>query len=366
MCATPRGSEGTDERLSWRERWVTRDRLVLGVVAFAMWTVCVVITVYLCVTYTESSRKEKTALDNVRFEAVETPSVIVLSRIGARCGVAMSGCFFLHFRPTSHGGVVERNCTSIVTQRSTSLYGEFSEAHILNQTEARREGFVFRTLLDYIAVDFEVVRYNNDNTTTPVTNASECGQDWQGRRQIPTNAMLVPIADQKFLDEDNRDPRLDTTNLGTPVYAGLNHQSLLSFRLSQEHFVDGRMLSKVSFKNTQLNLANNPKNVVFSISVQPDSFEVQQIKRIAGESLFTLMGAVFGWVSALTGASIQGLLVASYFVHQRHLSRKRSSKAAEQEPKRTSSEPSDHNSYGTRGGAAVRAPPSDRTPTGPV
>ena len=180
---------------------------------------------------------------------------------------------------------------------------------------------MFYTLLDYIAVDFEVVRYKSDNTTTPVTNMSECGQDWQGGRSLATTAMLVPIADEKLVDEDNRDPRLDTTNLGTPVYAGLNHQSLLSFRLSQEHFVDGRVTNTASFKNTQFDLAVKHQEpiVIFSLVLQADSFEVQQIKHLAGESLFALMGAVFGWVSALTGASVQGVLVAAFIFHHTSL-----------------------------------------------
>ena len=143
MGATPRSSVADAEAvppLSRRERLVTRDRLVLGVIAFAMWTVCVVITVHLCVTYTESGRKEKTALQNIRLQEVEMPSVIVLDAIGARCGAVMTSCFFSQFRPTTHGGAFERTCDEIVSQRSTSLYGEFSEAHILNQTKARRGG----------------------------------------------------------------------------------------------------------------------------------------------------------------------------------------------------------------------------------
>eukprot|EP00754_Rhynchopus_humris_P010667 Rhum_TRINITY_DN14167_c2_g2::Rhum_TRINITY_DN14167_c2_g2_i4::g.69730::m.69730 len=319
MGATPRTSAAHAEAqpLSWSVRWVTRDRLALGVIAVAMWTVCVVITAHLCVTYTDSGRKEKTALQNIRLQEVEMPSVVVLDAIGARCGCVMTGCFFSQFRPTRHGGAVERACDEIVTQRSTSLYGEYSEAHILNQTKARRDDFVFRTLLDYVAVDFKVVRYNNDSTTTPVTDVSECGRDWQGGRSVATTAMLVPITDEKLINDDNRDPRLDTTDLGTPVYAGLNHQSLLSFRLSQEHFVDGRVTNTVSFKNTQYDPAvqHQDPGVTFSLVLQADSFEVQQVKHIAGESLFALMGAVFGWVSALTGASVQGVLVAAFIFH---------------------------------------------------
>ena len=326
MGATPRGAEAPTAP-SWRERWLTRDRIVVGVAMLSMWTVCAVITVHLCVSYADGGRQEKTAFDNVRLRTVEMPTVVVFDTIGQKCGAVLVECFFSQFRPTSQGGPVERDCEGIITQRSTSLSGEYLEAHILNQTKARSGGFVFRTFLDYISVDFEVVRNNNDNTTSPVTNITECGRDWGGRQgsrlgdqdiTYATNAMLVPIADETLITTEQRFPRLDTTNLGTPVYAGLNHQSLLSFRLSQEHFVDGRVVNKASFKNTQFDLAVRPKHpvVAFSITVQADSFEVQQIKHIAGESLFTLMGAVFGWVSVLTGASIQGLLVASYLLHK--------------------------------------------------
>ena len=292
------------------QRRCSRSNFLLVVIAVAVWATVVVMTVRLVRTHLDSGRKEKTSLAQIMTSRIEVPWVIVMDEVGTRCKSVMTTCLFSNFRAKNIA-----DCNNLISTGSIQLYTRTSDAHILNQTHARSRDLVFTTPLDFLMMLYTVVREDAaTNMTYPVYNASECRSSPNSDEWM--NVMLLPIADATVIDKVGRG-MVSASDLGTPFYAGLSHQSILAFSLSQEFFVDGRVTNKSSYKNTQIyNKRATSDPLAFEVVMQPDSFEVSQVKHLEGDSPITLLGGVFGWVGALTGSSIQGLLVAVIAFHQ--------------------------------------------------
>ena len=301
-------------------RWFTPLRAAMALIAVGVWAIVIVIAVDLVNKYLDSGRKEKTSLTRVKQQHVEFPWVIVIDAAGSLCKVRMTGCAFSH----AARGTVE-NCNDIIHARQVDLNGDMTGTFILNQTRARSQNFVFETGVDFLVLLFQITK--NDpvtNTTQLVANGTQC--------QVPGSlfdyVMLLPIADTAVMERVGQGTS-EVHDFGTPVYAGLNHLSLLSFSLSQERFVDGRVVNTTSFKNTQIYTPLSPLG--FSILVQPDGFLVSQVKHLQGDSVVTLLGSVFGWVGVLTGTSIQGFLLAVAAFSALHASKAREKYIQEKE-----------------------------------
>ena len=315
-----------DDAESKSGRWLTPQRVAMALIAVSMWAIVIVMTVDIVNKYLNSGRKEKTSLSRVKQRRLEFPWVVVVDSVGTHCKAALSGCAFSHAAKDSLS-----NCEEVIYKHKLDLGGDMTDTHILNQTHAREKGFVFETAMDFLIMLFVVVKDDPVlNHTYLVSNRSDCREDKAASEWM--NVVLVPIADTELMERVGQGTS-EVHEFGTPVYAGLNHQSLLSFSLSQERFVDGRVVNTSSYKNTQIySSEKHPEDPLgFNVIVQPDSFVVSQVNHLEGDSLVTLLGSVFGWVGVLTGTSIQGLLLTVIAFRMLHANKAREKDLQEKE-----------------------------------
>ena len=276
------------------------------IVAVAMWTVCTIMTIDLCVKHFRSGRKEKTDLERTTFREMDPPWVMFVGEIGTKCDLVPVACEFNKFKE-GEPQPSDQSCLPAIERRQLSFYGKQMHGYLLNQSTARDASFVYQTLFDSIAVTFVVAKVSL-TSTQPVQNMTECGLDdlFGGP---PVSATLVPIADAKTVTK-LQGGKAVVSDLGTPLFVGFNHFSVLSFTLQQEHFVGGGLTNSSTFKTTQFALPPVPQ---FSLTtlIYPDTFHVTHVKHIEGSTIVSLLGNVFGWVGVWTGASIQGVLVSA-------------------------------------------------------
>ena len=299
-------------------KWFTPSKILIACIGLAVWAIVIAMTVDLVNKYLDSGRKEKTSLSREKVTRVEFPWVVVVDQVGTHCKAAISGCAFAHAVSSKFD-----SCNGLITKQKLTLDGDTTDTHLLNQTHAREKGLVFKTRLDFLLLIFTVFKEDPvTNVSKLVFNRAECRDDPATSEWM--NVMLLPIADTALMASVTAGTA-KAGDLATPVYLGLNHQTLLSFKLSQEYFVDGRVTNTSSYKSTQIySSEKGPLDALgFNIIVQPDSFQVSQVKHLKGDSLVTLLGSVFGWVGVFTGTSIQGLLLAVIAFHQLRLHKAR-------------------------------------------
>eukprot|EP00754_Rhynchopus_humris_P010653 Rhum_TRINITY_DN14167_c0_g2::Rhum_TRINITY_DN14167_c0_g2_i2::g.69689::m.69689 len=315
-----------EDTASTSGKWFTPQRVAMALIAVTMWVIVIVMTVDIVNKYLSSGRKEKTSLSRVKQQRLEFPWVVVVDSVGTYCKAALNGCAFSHAAKDSL-----HNCNEVIYPRKLDLDGDITDTHILNQTHAREKGYVFETAMDFMMMLFVVVKDDPVlNYTYIVTNRTDCREDATTSEWM--NVVLVPIADTEVMERVGQGTS-KVHDFGTPVYAGLNHQSLLSFSLTQERFVDGRVVNTSSYKNTQIYISErHPQDPLgFNVIVQPDSFVVTQVNHLEGDSVITLLGSVFGWVGVLTGTSIQGLLLTVIAFRMLHASKAREKDLQEKE-----------------------------------
>ena len=94
-------------------------------------------------------------------------------------------------------------------------------------------------------------------------------------------------------------------DIPSPIYIGFGNVAAISYELSQHKFINGTVRNNSAFSTTQF-----PTRTVNSLEIRllAQSFEVPRINHKEGQSVIDLLGSVFGWVGALTGACVYSLL----------------------------------------------------------
>ena len=265
---------------------IKKLRFVRLLILLILWGICAFFIVSLSVDYVETGRKNTIDIETELIEDLSVPWLYAPTVLGDRCALQLEECLF-------QKGGMERgtNCTTAVTTP------EGKEPYIVNSVLLRELGIGFTNPLDYLRMVF-TARYRDTRRLVDPTSSlpTECGfyasesSTWISL--LGDDVVIKAIAQGKTLNERDRP---------APVYIGFGNVASISYKLSQQQYINGTIKNSTEFTTTQF--SDVAKNTIV-VHVQPASFDITKIKHKPGQSLLDLLGSIFGWIGIFTGTCI--------------------------------------------------------------
>ena len=273
--------------------------VVAVVVSLAMWAIVVWILYGMGEDYWSLGRKEKTAIEQTRLENMRSPWLAVLLPVGELCEWRVQECGVQVF-PRNGSGTEQYACDQCVEDTSV-------EGAVLFNASCVDSMAVFCDHMDRIYLSFGVFLIGKAN---PLDELSLCFSETQ--RTVSLDILSVPDTALHALQNGTA----SREDLGATLRVGWAHQADLLFRLSQEQATNGSLKNDTSFTLTQFSLPRTSPRLTH-VSIFPSSFVVQRVVYTQGETIWTLLGVMFGWIGVFSGVCVQGLIMSGLVAYQK-------------------------------------------------
>ena len=262
-----------------------------------LWGICTYVIVKLSVDYVETGSKNTIDIETERENDISVPWLYTPKFIGHKCTLKFEECSFLKW--TTDDLV---NCTTAIQ----NLIRE--DSYLVNSLLLRDLGISFTNPYDFLRVVF-TVRYKdtwklvNPNDSIPDSCESDASESSTRIALLGDDVIMTAIAYGETINELDRP---------APVYIGFGNVASISYKLSQQQYINGTIKNSTEFATTQFR--DLPKNEIV-VHTLPASFDITKIKHKPGQSLLDLLGSIFGWIGIFTGTCIFSFLdtaIATY------------------------------------------------------
>ena len=250
-----------------------------------------------------TGRKNTVSIETFKTDDLTVPWVFAPSEVGKKCFLEPNGCSFVKANSgevDADGFSIEKvlNCDSAVenVNITKSLRG-----HIVNSFTLRKLGIGYSSPLDYLNITFSLKYISNRSLVSSNTNVrDEC----EFFLREPST-WVTCLGDDTILTNVVLGNTVNERDIPSPIYIGFGNVAAISYELSQHKFINGTVRNNSEFSTTQF-----PTRTANSLEIRllAQSFEVPRINHKEGQSVIDLLGSVFGWVGALTGACVYSLL----------------------------------------------------------
>eukprot|EP01064_Diplonema_japonicum_P032481 TRINITY_DN6112_c1_g2_i1.p1 TRINITY_DN6112_c1_g2~~TRINITY_DN6112_c1_g2_i1.p1 ORF type:complete len:312 (+),score=43.48 TRINITY_DN6112_c1_g2_i1:566-1501(+) len=307
-----------------REKMITLKLAVLAV----LWSGVILIVLKFLSEY---SGRETATLQAVDVATLDPPSLFMVMDTLTKCEYTLFLCSFINTTTTG-----TTNCTQAVSKVKYLN----SEAYVVDQRKLTHLGVTYKSPTDLLRLTF--VLTNRENGTR--ADVEECTHDISSYPAPRVVLLSDTSAFDALFKNSGQDVNLKKNSGGISLVS--HGQSVhYSFSLEQEFLLGEPLVkNKTVFGATQYPfVSKNAIQLLFS----PASFTVTQIRHNEGESVFHLMGGMFGWFGVLVGASFYSMFCDVLDLHEKHREarekeeRKKKEKEAENE-KEMKPVPSEH------------------------
>ena len=274
-------------------------KIVRMVILLALWGICAFFVVKLSVDYVETGRKNTIDIETELIEDLSVPWLYAPTVLGDKCALQLEECLF---QKTGIEGSKVINCTTAVK----TPVGENS--YIVNSVLLRELGIGFTNPLDYLKVVF-TVRYNDTRELVDPTFSIPTECDFYSSE---SSTWVTLLGDDVIMNAIAQGKTINERDMNAPIYIGFGNVASISYKLSQQQYINGTIKNSTEFATTQF--SDVAKNTIV-VHVQPASFDITKIKHKTGQSFLDLLGSIFGWIGVFTGACIFSVLdtaIAAY------------------------------------------------------
>ena len=302
-------------------------------VSLCMWAIVLYFIIKLSTEYHDSGRYDKSSVTQTSFPTIPLPYTALFGEVGLYCEWRPINCQYLPFRKEAGADTANTDCNGIFEETTFDYLGEDLDVQLMN---ASRFPISFKSQVDRVTFSFALVEKDNMpaylRTTPPLKvenyfavgdinnchNASGYGTDGY-------IAILLPIGGD---DQLNKliGYHASIRDFGSPIYIAKNNYASISFKLSQEKFINGTIQNTSLFNAMQFGIPADlriPNVTTIEVALGPETFTVSRVTHTKGVTLIALLGSIFGWVGVFPGASVQGLILLVYgLIESRRLTRK--------------------------------------------
>ena len=251
-----------------------------------LWGICTYVIVKLSVDYVETGSKNTISIETERENDISVPWVYTPGLIGEACVLKPDECRFSKWTTDEY-----LNCTSAVQILATE------NSYIVNSFLLTKLGISFTHPYDYMTLSFSV-RYIG---TGALVNPNDSIPDACISATSESSTQIALLGDDVIMNAIARGEPIDELDRPAPVYIGFGNVASISYKLSQQQYLNGTIKNSTEFATTQFR--DYQKNEI-TVNVLPASFDITKIKHERGQSLFDLLGSIFGWVGIFTGTCI--------------------------------------------------------------
>eukprot|EP01064_Diplonema_japonicum_P006635 TRINITY_DN1447_c0_g1_i1.p1 TRINITY_DN1447_c0_g1~~TRINITY_DN1447_c0_g1_i1.p1 ORF type:complete len:343 (+),score=69.28 TRINITY_DN1447_c0_g1_i1:40-1068(+) len=291
------GSDVAGEKAKSEVVWRRRVIFLRTVVLVGLWVGVVIVTLKFADEYTDR-RKETVALEAVDVNSLDPPSLYIDTETDTDCVYVLNTCAYTN--SSSH-----IDCSSAVT-KGTGHTGD--SAHIMDSRTLLSLGVRFKTPTDLLRLVFVLV-FASNNTRADIKS---CTSIKAKLSEADDSETLVPgrwqtvilLSDIAIVDAFLNNTAYDPKRMGSLSFVGYGQSAHYSFSLEQEFFIKSPPKNTTAFGMSQYPYVN--KNAL-QLLLSPSTFTVRKIQHNKGQSLFELMGGIFGWFGILVGASIYSM-----------------------------------------------------------
>ena len=292
--------------------------VVAVVVSLAMWAIVVWILYGMGEDYWSLGRKEKTAIEQTRLENMRSPWLLVLSQ-HQLCSWEAKQCAFIPFRRdevTGGPSTASYDCGRCVGGTTIDILGFPAEGLLLNSSCLHQmldddgQALSFQSQLDRVLLTFGVV--DKTGAAMTETNISSC--DPPGIPVSSTPMTIIPVTDEASVRK--LQTKATKSDFNSPLRIALYHHADVLFRLSQEQFIDETVKDDMTVSMTQFKPPDPAYPSTTAVAIFPSSFAVQKVIHTQGETVWSLLGEMFGWIGVFTGACVQGLIMSTLAAYQ--------------------------------------------------
>ena len=261
-------------------------QIVRMLVLLLLWGICAFFVVKLSVDYVETGSKNTIDIETERENDISVPWIYTPIPLGNKCTLQFENCVFQKW--TANELV---NCSTAIQ----TPVGENS--YLVNSLSMRELGISFTNPYDYLRVSFSV-RYR---FTGELVNSNSSIPDACDFYSSESSTWIALLGDDVIMNAIAYGETINELDRPAPVYIGFGNVASISYKLSQQQYLNGTIKNSTEFATTQFR--DYQKNEII-INVLPASFDITKIKHKPGQSLLDLLGSIFGWIGVFTGACI--------------------------------------------------------------
>ena len=275
-------------------------QIVRMIILLLLWGICAFFVIKLSVFYVQTGRKNTVDIETDQLNDLSVPWVFAPTNMGKLCHLHAEGCSFYKIK--------NRLPTSIDCEAAVELSNNSEVGYLVNGIKLRELGIGYENPLDFLNVSFSV-RYNKNNKH--VDSLESIPQECEFQNH-DSSTWVGFMGDDITMMALARGETINEREMPAPVYIGFGNVASISYKLSQQHYLNGSIKNSTEFATTQY--SDRPNNQ-FEVHILPATFDIMKIKHKSGQSLLDLLGSVFGWIGVFTGACIFSVLdtaIAAY------------------------------------------------------
>ena len=288
-------------------------------VSVCMWAIVLYFIIKLSTEYHDGGRDDKSAISHTNFPTIPLPYTALFGEVGQYCEWRPIACQYVAFRKQAGADTANPNCSDIFEEATFDFLGEPVNMILMNASRFRS---TFKSQVDRVTYSFALVEKDNMpaylRTLQPtyIRNYRAVGDvlSCNASTDAGNIASLLPIGDARLVSKIVSG-HASIQDFGAFIPIAKNNYASISFKLSQEKFINGTIQNTSLFNAMQFAVPadlRTPNVTTIEIALGPETFTVSRVTHTKGVTLITLLGNIFGWVGVFTGAHVQGLILLVY------------------------------------------------------